>query len=543
MASRPLHVICPHSGGELQSSEDFKTKSKDECFDENDSIEIPIKIGKSALIFKEDDASVQTETTAASTCSRSTLSDIAGNAEEAHIFDSEEIMSLEEDILQFRFSATDCYHLEEDNDPSLEVSYMIPTAKIPKPRKSSLAPITIGVIGTIGAVTSKTLLKVLLDPGSTRTLINKKVLPKNVNPAVLQSKTSVTTIAGTFSPTEMVYLRDIRLPEFDKNRQIDEIKALTFDAQSRYDVILGTDFLTKSGINIQYSTGTMEWFENVINMRSPYDLNIKEYLAMADAIEIQREDDTLGIDWLDCYLSAPILDAKYVRVDINDVARQQPHLNKEQQEQLQKVLSLHEKLFDGTLGVYPHKKVHIEIDPDAQPVHARPYAVPKIHLLTFKKELDHLVKIGVLSPQGASEWASPTFIVPKKDGRVRWVSDLRTLNKAVKRRQYPLPIIADVLKKRKGYKYFTKLDISMQYYTFELDDESKDLCTICTPFGKYKYNRLPMGLKCSPDIAQEVMENILRHIEDCDCYIDDVGSHGCFSNDWDEHLKLLDTIL
>ena len=76
------------------------------------------------------------------------------------------------------------------------------------------------------------------------------------------------------------------------------------------------------------------------------------------------------------------------------------------------------KFFDGTLGIYPNRKFHIDVMPGAKPIHARPYAIARIHLEAFKKELDHLVSIGILTTTGASDWGLPTFIMPKKDGRI-----------------------------------------------------------------------------------------------------------------------------
>ena len=56
--------------------------------------------------------------------------------------------------------------------------------------------------------------------------------------------------------------------------------------------------------------------------------------------------------------------------------------------------------------------------------------------------------------------------MPKKDDRVRWISDFRALNKANIRKVYPIPRIQDILNRRPGYNFLTKINISMQYYTF-----------------------------------------------------------------------------
>ncbi len=93
-----------------------------------------------------------------------------------------------------------------------------------------------------------------------------------------------------------------------------------------------------------------------------------------------------------------ILDAKYEKTDVADVMKGLTNLNAHQKADLLWLLQENKKMFNETLGVYPHKKVHIDIEPNAMPVHSRPYPVPWINLKIFKIELDHLVRIGVLSP-------------------------------------------------------------------------------------------------------------------------------------------------
>jgi hypothetical protein len=132
----------------------------------------------------------------------------------------------------------------------------------------------------------------------------------------------------------MVVLRNLRLPDLDKNRNVDQQKALMFDADScRYDVILGADFLSKTGIVVKCSTGTIEWFDIILPLRNTRYLQSKDFLAMTKTIEIQLEDEMFGMDWYDpaCYASE-ILDAKYEKVLVDDVIDQLEleHLNAQQ---------------------------------------------------------------------------------------------------------------------------------------------------------------------------------------------------------------------
>ena len=93
-------------------------------------------------------------------------------------------------------------------------------------------------------------------------------------------------------------------------------------------------------------------------------------------------------------------------------------------------------------------------------------------------EVDRLCQAGVLKNVNRSEWAAPSFIIPKKDGTVRFINNFQELNKRIRRKPYPIPNIQDMLLNLEGFQYATSLDLNMvpRCHAETLKMEVEQLC-------------------------------------------------------------------
>ena len=258
-------------------------------------------------------------------------------------------------------------------------------------------------------------------------------------------------------------------------------------------------------------------------MCSAYTDTDKPHFSYAEIHEIIKQTaEQLATQEASTERAIKILDSNYKAADLDKIANNAEQLNDEQRAKLLVLLKDFEDVFDGTLGKWKTDPVDIELKPDAKPVNSRYYPVPRINKETFKKELLRLVDIGVLEPVQSSEYGTPVFIIPKKEGTVRFLSDYRRLNQTIVRKPYPIPRIGDTMQQLEGFQYATALDLNMGYYTIQLTPGSKDMTTIVTEFGKFRYNCLPMGMCVSGDIFQAKVNELLGDIDGVKAYIDDI---------------------
>lgn len=187
------------------------------------------------------------------------------------------------------------------------------------------------------------------------------------------------------------------------------------------------------------------------------------------------------------------------------------------------------------------KEHHIELKVGAKPIVNYPRKVPFAIRDKLKFTLNELEKQGLIErSDDCTDWCHNMVIVRKPNGQLRIALDPKDLNLNIKRHFFQIPTLEELTSKLSGSKYFSVLDATQGFLQIKLDKESSKLCTFATPFGRYRFLRLPYGICSAPEVFQEAMYEMFGNIEGCTFYIDDLL---IFGNSIEEHNARLEKVL
>ncbi|UYV69217.1 K02A2.6-like, partial [Cordylochernes scorpioides] len=184
----------------------------------------------------------------------------------------------------------------------------------------------------------------------------------------------------------------------------------------------------------------------------------------------------------------------------------------------------------------------IKLKPGAKPyaVHT-PRRVPIPLMEKLKTRLEELERAGIIAQVNvATEWCAPTVIAGKPNGDIRLCVDLSRLNEHVQREVHPMPVVEHMLGQLGEARLFSKLDANSGFHQIPLSPDCQHLTTFITPFGRYKYCRMPFGISLAPEYFQRVMSIILQGMDGVMCYLDDIL---IFASDSKTHDRILRLVL
>ena len=160
---------------------------------------------------------------------------------------------------------------------------------------------------------------------------------------------------------------------------------------------------------------------------------------------------------------------------------------------------------------------------DHRPISVPPYRLSPAKTQILKDEVSKMLAEGIIEPCN-SPWSAPVVMVPKKDGGTRVCIDYRQLNAVTIPDVYPLPRIDDLLHDAKPTPYMSTIDLRAGYWQIRVKQEDQCKTAFVTPFGMYKFLRMPFGLRNAPATFQRLMDGFrvsLSHVK-LYVYIDDL---------------------
>jgi transposase InsO family protein len=192
-------------------------------------------------------------------------------------------------------------------------------------------------------------------------------------------------------------------------------------------------------------------------------------------------------------------------------------------------------------SAYKDEVVHLQVRDNAVPKQFPPRRVPlalqnQAHFELMEMERDGIIE-KVTEP---SEWCHPMLVTPKPNGRLRVCMDPRYLNEFLVRAVYPFPDVDQVFASIKGAKIFAKIDLTHGFWNLRLDAASSNLCVFASPWGRFRYKRLPFGVSPAPEVFHRVVADVIRDLPNVIHYIDDIL---IFAQTREEHDRLVTEIL
>ena len=174
----------------------------------------------------------------------------------------------------------------------------------------------------------------------------------------------------------------------------------------------------------------------------------------------------------------------------------------------------------------------IETDESVRPVVHAPRRVPVPVREKVRKKPDELESDGVLTPvTEATDWVSSMVTAQKPSRQIRICLDPEDLNRAMKREYYPMPTIEEVSTRLKNALLFTVLDAKNGFWQIPLDEKSSMLTCFNTPFGRYRWLRMPFGINSAPEIWQRTTNQLVEGLAGTEVIHDDFLIVGCGTTD------------
>ena len=186
---------------------------------------------------------------------------------------------------------------------------------------------------------------------------------------------------------------------------------------------------------------------------------------------------------------------------------------------------MYPECFDGVDRMNRYFK--ITIDKTVPSVIHAPRRVPVEIKERLKQKLDDMEKNNVIvKVTEPTDWVSSLVVREKPDGSLRVCLDPTDLNKAIKRVHYPTPTVEEITPKLAGATLFSKLDAKDGYWHIKLEKDSSMLTCFNSPFGRYRFLKLPFGLKLSQDVFQLLMDEVYEGCQGAAGIADDINVFG-----------------